>query len=63
MSAIEINPITKPISIRVTGDRIVLPKAVRQKVDEHWQQLIKDNPRLRNGEVFKFLQLMKIIKV
>lgn len=55
MSAIEINPITKPISIRVTGDRIVLPKAVRQKVDEHWQQLIKDNPRLRNGEVFTVL--------
>lgn len=52
MHAIEIRPIKKPVHIRVSGDRVTLPKAMRQKVDRHWQQLIKDNPRLHNGEAF-----------
>jgi hypothetical protein len=52
MSAIEIKPIKKPVNIRVSGNRVVLPKLLRQKIDQHWQQLVKDNPRLHNGESF-----------
>jgi len=52
MSAIEIQPIKKPAHIRFSGNRVVLPEPLRQKIDQHWQQLVKDNPRLHNGESF-----------
>lgn len=52
MPAIEIQSIKKPVNIRISGDKIVLPEPLRQKIDQHWQQLIKDNPRLHNGEAF-----------
>jgi len=52
MSAIEIRPIKKPVHIRVSGNKIVLPEPLRQQIDQHWQQLVKDNPRLHNGEAF-----------
>jgi hypothetical protein len=52
MPAIEIQPIKKPVNIRISGDKIALPKQLRKKIDQHWQQLVKDNPRLHNGESF-----------
>lgn len=55
MPAIEIRPIKKPVNIRISGDKILLPEAVRQKIDQHWQQLVKNNPRLHNGEAFTVL--------
>lgn len=52
MSAIKIQPIKKSVNIRVSGNKVVLPEPLRQKIDQHWQQLVKDNPRLHNGESF-----------
>ena len=52
MPAIEIQPIKKAVHIRVSGNKVALPKPIRQKIDQHWQRLVKDNPRLRNGESF-----------
>jgi hypothetical protein len=52
MSAIEISPIKTPMTIRFGGSKVSLPADVRQKIDQHWQQLIQANPRLHNGEVF-----------
>lgn len=52
MPAIEIRPIKKPVHIRVSGNKVVLPEPLRQKIDQHWQRLVKDNPRLHNGEAF-----------
>jgi len=53
MSAIGIHPLKKPIRIRVgNGGSVALPPAMRQKIDRHWQRLVKDNPRLHNGEAF-----------
>lgn len=52
MTAIEIQPIKKPVNIRISGHKVVLPELLRQKIDQHWQQLAKANPRLHNGESF-----------
>jgi hypothetical protein len=52
MHPIEIRSIEKAVRIRFDDDKVTLPKAVRQKIDHHWGQLVQDNPRLRNGEVF-----------
>lgn len=52
MPAIEIQPINKPVNIHVSGNKVVLPEPLRKKIDQHWQQLVKNNPRLHNGESF-----------
>lgn len=52
MPAIEIQPIKKSVNIRISGNQVELPEPLRQKIDQHWQQLVKDNPRLHNGESF-----------
>jgi len=52
MSAIKIRPVKKPVNIRLNGHKVALPEPLRQQIDQHWQQLIKDNPRLHNGESF-----------
>jgi hypothetical protein len=52
MPAIEIQPIKKSVNIHVSGSKVVLPEPLRQKINQHWQQLVKDNPRLHNGESF-----------
>src|SRR6266540_608045 len=57
MPAIEIQPIKKSVNIRVSGNKVVLPEPLPQKIDQHWQQLVKDNPRLHNGESFTVVRV------
>lgn len=52
MAKIEVHSIKKPVIIHVSGDRVVLPSPLYKKIDQHWQKLVKANPRLHNGEVF-----------
>lgn len=52
MHQIKMRSIEKAVCIRFDDDRVTLPKAIRQKIDHHWEQLVRDNPRLHNGEVF-----------
>lgn len=46
--------ITKAPDLVITynGQKVELPRGVREKIDQHWKDLIRKNPRLRNGELF-----------
>lgn len=52
MEPIQIRSFDKPLDIRLTDQTIVLPPEIQTKVDQHWQDLEKANPRLRRGEIF-----------
>jgi len=62
MQPIEIRAIEKAVRIRFDDNKVTLPKAVRQKVDHHWEQLVRSNPRLRNGEVFTVITVSETDK-
>lgn len=52
MEPIQIRSFDKPLDIRLTDQKIVLPSEIQTKVDQHWQGLVKANPRLSRGEIF-----------
>lgn len=52
MEPIQIRSFDKPLDIRLTDQKIVLPSEIQAKVDEHWQDLVKASPRLSRGEIF-----------
>lgn len=59
MPPIQIRPFNKSLDIRFTGQKIVLPTALKVKVQGHWQDLLHRNPKLHNGEVFTVVSVQE----
>jgi hypothetical protein len=52
MEPIQIKRLPENITLRLSGDKVVLPKTLRAKIDKHWQTLLQSTSRFTNGEVF-----------
>jgi len=52
MEPIQIRAFDKPLDIRLSGDSVSLPPALRTKADAYWRELLVQKPKLFNGEVF-----------
>ncbi|MBY0122291.1 hypothetical protein [Bacillus sp. S/N-304-OC-R1] len=45
------------IEVRFDCHPLQLPAVIRSKHNDYWEQQIKDNPSLRNGEVFTMIDI------
>jgi hypothetical protein len=52
MKPVTIRPFVKAFRICYSGETVVLPSDIRQKIDAHWQELTLNNEHLFNGEAF-----------
>jgi len=59
MQQIHIDSVPSELSLTLTQKRITLPPEAAQKVGSHWQQLVKKNPHLHNGEVFTIVNRLQ----
>ena len=57
MEPIQIRVFDKPLDIRLTNHKVVLPSELQSRVTAHWQALLQQNPKLRNGEVFTVISV------
>ena len=52
MQESQIQSLDKPVKVRVSGRKVVLPSALRTKINAFWRAQLKENPSLFNGEAF-----------
>lgn len=59
MSKVNISLLDKPISIRISGEKVQLPATLQVLVDDNWRRLLEDKPQLHNGEVFTVSEVIE----
>ena len=45
------------MDLRLTDERLVLPEDLREKIEAYWRELLNENSKLTNGEVFTVASL------
>ena len=46
-----IKPITKPIVLKYENRLFYLPIELKEKIEIFWNKLVKENPKLFNGDI------------
>lgn len=59
MEPIQIKRLPEGFVLRLSGAKVVLPPALRSKIEQHWQVRVSANGKLTNGEVFTVTDVLE----